>query len=259
MRVWIASDLHLEFDHFDLPNDLRFDVAVFAGDIWRPIANSIRWLTVQRDGPLQGKPIILVPGNHEVYGHELWSSRAEGRRLADEAGIHLLDPGTVTIGGVRFVGSTLWTDYNLYGRSVASRRVAARAMNDHRRIKIFAAGKIRDFTPDDALALHLTDRAFIETQLAQPFAGRTVVITHHAPHPGSIPPQYRGDPLTPAFTSDLSSLITRYRPDIWIHGHDHYQHDYVVGSTRIVANPAGYPRVNGRENKFFDPYFTILV
>ncbi|WP_439494671.1 metallophosphoesterase [Bosea sp. (in: a-proteobacteria)] len=107
MRVWVASDLHLEFDHFDLPNDLRFDVAVFAGDIWRPISNAIRWLTVQRAGPLQGKPIILVPGNHQFYGHELWSSRAEGRRLADEAGIHLLDPGTVTIGGVRFLGSTL--------------------------------------------------------------------------------------------------------------------------------------------------------
>ncbi|WP_439494670.1 hypothetical protein [Bosea sp. (in: a-proteobacteria)] len=151
------------------------------------------------------------------------------------------------------------TDYALYGRSDASRRVAARAMNDHRRIKFFAAGEIRDFTPDDALALHVADKAFIEAQLAQSFAGRTVVITHHAPHPGSIPPQYRGDPLTAAFTSDLTSLITRYRPDIWIHGHDHHQHDYVVGSTRIVANPAGYPRINGRENKLFDPHFTITV
>lgn len=259
MRILVISDTHLEHDSFDLPTDLRFDVAVFAGDIWRPISNAIRWLSVQRNGPLQGKPLILVPGNHEFYGHELWSSRAEGRKRAVEARIHLLDPGTVTIGGVRFVGATLWTDYGLYGRSVASRRVAARAMNDHRRITFFAAGKIRNFTPDDALALHVADKAFIEAQLAQPFAGRTVVITHHAPHPGSIPPQYRGDPLTPAFTSDLSSLINRYRPDVWIHGHDHHQHDYVVGSTRIVANPAGYPRINGRENKLFDPHFTITV
>ncbi len=259
MRVLVISDLHLEFDHFDLPNDLRFDVAIFAGDIWRPISNSIRWLTVQRDGPLQGKPIIVVPGNHEFYGCELAASRAEGRELADGAGIHLLDPGTVTIDGVRFVGATLWTDYDLYGRSDASRRVAARAMNDHKRILLAENGQIRRFTPDDALALHVADRAFIEATLSQPFVGPTVVITHHAPHPGSIPPQYRGDPLTPAFTSDLSSLITRYRPDIWIHGHDHYQHDYVVGSTRVVANPAGYPRINGRENKSFDPYFTIVV
>lgn len=259
MRVFVISDILLEFDSFDLPVDLQFDVAVFAGDIWRPLSNSIRWLTVQRDGPLQSKPVIIVPGNHEHYGCELSSNRAEGRKLADEAGIHLLDPGTVTIGGVRFVGSTLWTDYGLYGRSDASRRVAARAMNDRKRIFMAENGHMRRFTPDDAFALHVADREFIEATLSQPFVGPTVVITHHAPHPGSIPPEYRGDPLTAAFTSDLSSLIARYRPDVWVHGHDHHQHDYVVAETRIVANPAGYPRGNGRENKLFDPYFTITV
>lgn len=259
MRVWIVSDLHVEFDHFDLPINLQFDVAVFAGDIWRPISNAIRWLTIQREGPLKGKPVILVPGNHEFYGHEVGSSRAEGRQRADEVGIHLLDPGTVTIGGVRFVGSTLWTDYGLYGRSDASRRVAARAMNDHKRIFMAENGHMRRFTPDDAFALHVADREFIEATLSQPFVGPTVVITHHAPHPGSIPPEYRGDPLTAAFASDLSSLIARYQPDVWVHGHDHHQHDYVVAETRIVANPAGYPRANGRENKLFDPYFTITV
>ena len=136
MRILVLSDLHLEFDSFELPTDLRFDVAVFAGDIWRPISSSIRWLTVQRDGPLQGKPVILVPGNHEFYEHEIGRSRAEGRQRADEVGIHLLDPGTVTIDGVRFLGSTLWTDYGLYGCPDASRRVAARAMNGTVRISV---------------------------------------------------------------------------------------------------------------------------
>lgn len=259
MRIFIASDIHLEFESFDLSENLQFDVAVFAGDIWKPMSSAIRWLAVQRKGPLQGKPVIFVPGNHEFYGSELISNRKEGRELADQAGIHLLDPGTVTIDGVRFVGATLWTNFDLYGRSIASRRVAARGMNDYRRIKIDKNGKIRHLTPDDVLALHRHDRAFIEANLAQPFNGRTVVVTHMAPHPDSIPPEFRGDPLAPAFASNLAGMIKTYRPDVWIHGHDHRQHDYVVGDTRIVANPAGYPLTNGRENKLFQPSFVIEV
>ncbi|WNJ89575.1 metallophosphoesterase [Bosea sp. 685] len=258
MRLLLISDIHLEFDSFDLPADLNFDIAIFAGDIWKPVSNSVRWLTAQREGPLQRKPVILVPGNHEFYGTEITASREEGHDLAALSGIHLLDPGTVTIDGVRFVGATLWTDFDLYGRSIASRRVATRGMNDFRRIKIQDA-KVRHFTADDALALHRHDRAFIEKTLAQPFSGQTVVITHHAPHPESVPHEFRGDPLAPAFASNLAGLIMEYRPSVWVHGHDHHHHDYTVGSTRIVANPAGYPLRDGRENRQFDPHFTIEV
>lgn len=260
MRLLLISDIHLEFDRFDLPVNLEFDVAVFAGDISKPLAHSVSWLAAQRDGPLRRKPVILVPGNHEYYGFEMNAAREEGRELAERLGIHLLDPGTVTIDGVRFVGATLWTDFELYGRSIASKNVASRGMNDFRRIRLERDGKRRDFTPNDALALHRHDRAFIESSLSQPFSGPTIVVTHHAPHPDSIPTEFRGDPLTPAFTSNLAGLILQYQPTLWVHGHDHHQHDYLVGNTRIVANPAGYPhRGGGRENPQFDPHFIIEV
>ncbi|CAN7343210.1 hypothetical protein LJR009_002877 [Bosea sp. LjRoot9] len=135
MRLFVLSDLHLEFEGFDIPGDLDFDVAVFAGDVWKPATNSVNWLSLQRGGPLSAKPIVFVLGNHEFYGAEVNSSRKAGRELADRLGIHPLDPGTIVIDGVRFIGGTLWTDFDLLGRPIEARRAALRGMNDYRRIR----------------------------------------------------------------------------------------------------------------------------
>ena len=105
------------------------------------------------------------------------------------------------------------------------------------------------------LARHLADRDYIETVLSVPFDGPTVAVTHHAPHPGSIAARFADDALTPCFVSDLTSVIERHAPNLWIHGHTHDCFDYHVGETRIVCNPKGYgPSRPGRrlENGAFD-------
>jgi Icc-related predicted phosphoesterase len=257
MRLLVMSDLHLEFESYDLPGDLDFDVAIFAGDTWKPVNNTITWLSTQQNGALRGKPIVVVNGNHEYYGYELTSVRTEGRKLAAEKGIHLLDPGTVVIDGVRFIGATLWTDFALLGKQIAAKQYAQRRMNDYRRISILHGEKRHLLRPQDTLALHRQDRNFIEARLARDFEGPTVVVTHHAPHRNSVAPEFQRDPLSPAFASDLAGIIMQYQPALWVHGHDHRHHDYLVGSTRIVANPAGYPLSDGRENVKFDPHFIV--
>ena len=83
------------------------------------------------------------------------------------------------------------------------------------------------------------------------FAGKTVVISHHAPHRLSVHRKYVGHPLTPAFASDLSDLM--HRTDLWIHGHAHDSFDYWAGRCRVVSNPAGYSlnrrgNLSGRES-----------
>ncbi|MGO4740719.1 metallophosphoesterase [Bosea sp. 2KB_26] len=261
MRLLVLSDIHLEFGSFSLPEKLDdFDVAVFAGDIGRPIVQAIQWIEQQRRGPLRGRPAVFVVGNHELYGSEINAALSDGIAMAERYGIHMLAPGCVVLGGTRFIGATLWTDYDLYGNPAGSRRVARRAMNDHGLIQISENEGKRLFTPEDAEAAHRSELAFITRQLAQPFSGATVMVTHHAPHPGSIQPRYRGDPLSPAFTSDLSALIERYQPELWIHGHDHGSHDYRVGLTRVVSNQAGYPlRGGGRENPSFNPCLIVDV
>ena len=50
--------------------------------------------------------------------------------------------------------------------------------------------------------------------------------------------------VSPAFASDLTSLMHRHRPELWIHGHTHYNVDYAVGSTRVVSHQWGYPNEN---------------
>jgi Icc-related predicted phosphoesterase len=112
-----------------------------------------------------------------------------------------------------------------------------------------------DFTPEQSVQLHSVARAWLEEELSKPFAGPTVVVTHHAPHSGSVAERFESDLLTPAFASDLSQLIERYQPELWVHGHMHDCFDYRVGETRIVCNPMGY--VNERNE--FDPGLVIEV
>lgn len=259
MRLFVLSDLHLEFEPYDLPENLDFDVAVFAGDTWKPVSRTIEWLAAQRNGALRGKPVVVVCGNHEFYGHEMTTARTDGRKRAAELDIYLLDPGVVVIGGVRFVGATLWTDFTLLGKQIAAQQHAQRRMNDYRRISILHNEKRRLLRPQDTVNLHRQDRAFIQATLAHQFIGPTVVVTHHAPHANSVAAEFLGDPLSPAFASNLNDMIMTYQPALWVHGHDHRHHDYLIGRTRIVANPAGYPLRNGRENENFDPRFTIEI
>lgn len=42
--------------------------------------------------------------------------------------------------------------------------------------------------------------------------------------------------MNPAFACDLSDLIVRYQPEVWIHGHTYESFDYYVGGTRVVRN-----------------------
>ena len=261
MRLLVLSDIHLEFGPFALPEDLgEFDVAVFAGDIGRPITAAILWIEQQRRGSLKGRPAIFVPGNHEFYHDEIYSALRAGRGLAEQCGIHMLAPGRIVVGGVRFIGATLWTDFNLFGKPHAARLAARHGMNDHRLIHVIENGKRKPFTPEHAAATHRSELAFITERLSEPFDGATVVVSHHAPHPGSVRPIFRGDPLAPSFCSDLSVVIEQFQPTLWIHGHDHGSHDYCVGRTRILSNQAGYPKRGGaRENPSFNPRLIVEV
>lgn len=262
MRLLVNSDLHLEFGPLQLPEPMpEFDVAVFAGDVHKPITAALEWLVRQREaGPLRDREIVYVAGNHEFYKTEMKGALAEASEIADKEGIHLLHRRTVVIGQVRFIGCTLWTDYRLLGTPRQSMVYAEEGLNDHRLIRYQEGGRYGRFMPSHALAEHRLDLAFIRKELAKPHAGSTVVVTHHAPHPQSVQKRHLGDALSPAFVSDLSAVIEEFQPELWIHGHDHGSHDYRVGRTRVLANQAGYPTEFGtRENSLFDAGCVVEV
>jgi hypothetical protein len=80
----------------------------------------------------------------------------------------------------------------------------------------------------------------LAAMLAEPFDGKTVVVTHHAPSSQSVHPRYARDLLTPAFASNLENLMDGDRAALWIHGHMHESFDYEVYGTRVICNPRGY-------------------
>lgn len=259
MRLWILSDLHAEQSApVALPEPgEEFDIAVIAGDVHGSCAAAVEWLA---EAPkLQGKPVVFVPGNHEFFGSVLQDNLAAGLEAAARTGgrVHLLHRAAITIGSVRFIGCTLWTDYRLLGTPKASMVLAGDELDDHRLIRYREAnGHISRFMPWLAAAEHRQDLAFLVQELAKPRAGPTVVVTHHLPSPGSIAGRFSGSALNPAFVSNLDWLFEQSAPAAWVHGHTHEAFDYCVADGRVICNPVGYP---ARRDNGFRPGLIIEV
>ena len=139
---------------------------------------------------------------------------------------------------VAIFGATLWTDYELRGDRAFAMARAGRALNDHTRIR----WGDRPFEPSDAYEIHIETRAWLDREIlaARQASDATVVMTHHGPVPGAIPPRYRGDDLSPAFASDLTTEIEAWKPDLWVWGHTHFSTESRLGTTRMVSAQRGY-------------------
>ncbi|MDW7745878.1 metallophosphoesterase [Halomonas sp.] len=245
MRLRLLSDLHLE--HFDSPPELpeaSADAVILAGDIHAGL-QGLGWAAER----FAGTPILYVPGNHEFYGTGMPELRRELAAEAARLGIHLLDNRSLTLDGVRFHGTTLWTDFALYaGQSEHDWSLTeARALALMPDFRIIEQPEGAVFTPAESRRLHAEALAWLDAELARPFSGPRVVISHHAPLAECIPGRYRGDALSPAFASHLPQLMGRM--DLWLHGHVHEPVDLASGGTRVIANPGGYP------DEFVPPLF----
>ncbi len=261
MKIQIASDLHLDFLQESFPGyrviePCDADVLVLAGDIHHGSSA----IATFADWPV---PVVYVHGNHEAY-HQRYEDTVEKLRAASAGcNVHFLERDEYVLNGVRFFGCCMWTDYLLQPADrIAAMEEAQKTLNDHR--AIHAGDGL--FTAQDALRIHQDSRAWLEKKLEEPFEGRTVVVTHHGPHPKSVHPRYQGLLLNAAFVSDLTPLVAR--ADLWIHGHVHDSFCYEVSGTRVIANPRGYALNRRRapspaqlewENKAFDAGLVVKV
>jgi predicted phosphodiesterase len=256
LRVQVVSDLHVDVaDTRRLRLAPGADLVIVAGDVCADAVVAFAYLRRYIPAPT---PVVVVLGNHEFYGGSIEIEIDRAVEAAAHYDITLLENEVAIIGGVRFLGATLWTDYALFGaghRAVAM-AAARRGMNDHRAISVGHGVERRPFLSTDAAALHAASLRFLDAALAVPFGGPSVVVTHHAPHPVCIAPRFGRDPLSAAFASDLSALIDARRPDAWISGHTHHAVDTWLGPTRLVSNPHGY-RDEGRGS--FDPAFVVEI
>lgn len=276
MKLLVLSDLHLEFGQFRVP-DVDFDVVILAGDIAVP-ANKVPFWACRSTNFGESTPIVFVPGNHEFYNGVMSTTLMDLRRASVGTNFHALDCGELVLGGVRFLGCTLWTDFSVHidtaeglqsdpGRSA---REAGRVLTDFRAIRVLENDEVgtsngrrrsarRQFTPQDSVDLHHAHRAWLWEKLQEPFDGATVVVTHHAPHRGSLAPQYAADWISGAFMNELPLDFFEV-PALWVHGHTHTSFDYRVGRCRVISNPRGYmlgSHPQTPENEHFDPSFII--
>ena len=227
---------------FDPVPDVEADWVILAGDIGfgSPPAEEERIQCGFDFAESRGRPVIYVLGNHEFWDHSVPGLQEElWRRSAGSERVRFLENAVEIDGGVRFLGGTLWTDFNLMGKPDIGRLEAKAYMNDYVRIRKAPQGPA--LLPVDTLDLHRRSLRWLVSQLQEPFDGKTVIVTHHAPSPRSLKLDYRSDPRQSAYASDLEYLFHRFRIDLWVHGHAHRAVDYRIGSTRVVSNPRGYP------------------
>jgi Icc-related predicted phosphoesterase len=253
MKLHILSDLHLTVSGFDRPQT-DADVVILAGDIARP-HEAAAWARHF------GKPVLYVPGNHEFYGASLDGAATELERLSAGTCIRVLDNSETVIGPVRFLGTTLWTDFRLFGEGEDKVRAMAEGQHlirDFSRIRLAeAAGTM--FSPGDSAALFERGANWLDARLDVAHDGPTVVITHHAPSRKSIHPRFAGSLLNACFVSDAERLLGAARVRLWVHGHTHDSFDYLVKGTRVICNPRGYAKDGVNENLRFDPNLTIDI
>lgn len=246
MPVLVIADLHLDMWLGTQRDPLStigqdvwasVDAVIIAGDLcnkpkvrWTPLINHLgRYIAPAR--------IYLFPGNHDYYDFRLDGDD----RLAEictNAGAHFSQKSEFVVGGTRFLSCTLWTDFAVYGDPARAMRIAEADMNDFRYIRLAGAGH-RRIRPSDTAFIHTYHRGWIEERLAVPFAGRTVVVTHHCPHPDLIADERRD--VDPAYGSDLVPMIRKYQPDAWLFGHTHKNLEEMVGRTLVRNVSLGYP------------------
>lgn len=225
MRINYFSDVHLEFASLKTP-DNDADIIVAAGDIGIS-TQGVEWLKTLN------KPVIYVAGNHEFYTHEYRQTLQSIRTQCANSNIHFLENDSFIFQDVRFLGCTLWSDLFVEGDKKAE--ALSKTLNDFRRIQ-FAE---KSFDVVEFSRLHQNSKAWLEQQLAQPFSGKTVVITHHAPSLWSW--NDSGHALKKlAYCNDLKPLLHEYEISAWIHGHVHSRIDYRIAGTKILCNPRGY-------------------
>jgi predicted phosphodiesterase len=260
MNIQLLSDLHLEtHPHFVPEFAPGADVLILAGDIGSYQEGSL--LVTQGDNDFGlarfspradlaawPVPVFFVPGNHEYDGMPFEEAHARLQETCERLQITWLHRRVKVMNGVRWIGCTLWSDFEALvpqqgplTQQLKAREKAERAADFYLR-KTGTTLDGKPFLSDAVRAQAQADQAWLTQALSEPFEGVTVVVTHFAPSLKSADPRYGLTPGTAGFCNALDHLLPK--ANLWLHGHLHCAHDYVHAGCRVVANPLGYARKN---------------
>jgi predicted phosphodiesterase len=256
LKLQLLSDLHLETETFEPEPAPGSELLVLAGDI------DSGWSGYER---FQGwpVPVLVVAGNHEYDGRDFDAAQAGLRELCARLGFIFLERQShlfTSAAGrrVRVLGTTRWSDFDLYGPQHRAR--AERAAGYFMRLMASTRGG----KPFDVAAVReeaLTCRAWLARELDAVPQSRwdsTLVVTHFAPSLRSADPRYGRQPGTASFCNADDDLVPR--ADLWLHGHLHCRHDWRLpragrAPARVVCNARGL--ADKDEHQGHDPLLTL--
>jgi len=271
MKLYVTSDLHLEFGDLDLHNRDDVDLLILGGDICvardigRPesgsgLKESQKSLVIKQFFQQVSERfphVIMIMGNHEHYHGDFARTQGVLQAWFDQAGldnIHLLEKSTWQYQDYLFIGGTLWTDFN--GGDPMTTSHAKFAMSDFK-VTRNSGVPFYKFIPEHALEDHRQMKQYIRTVIDRrreqgERSDRVIVVGHHSPSRLSTHERYQHDHyMNGCYSSNMDDFILD-RPEIclWTHGHTHEDFDYRIGTTRIVCNPRGYDGYEARADNW---------
>jgi len=246
MKLQYCSDLHLEFPENNAL--LKAKPLIPVGDILLLAGDIVPFAVMEKHNDFfdyvsdNFEFTYWIPGNHEYYYSD--AAKRSGAFIENiRSNVFLLNNQAIFHQNVRFLFSTLWSKIR-----PAYQFQIERGMSDFHVIKYHGYR----FSVDHFNQLHSDCMNFIQPQLEQPFAGTTIVVTHHMPTFMNYPPKFKGDILNEAFAVELHDYIEQTQPHYWIYGHIHANAmDFKIGNTQLLSNQLGYVR-HGENTHFLN-------
>ena len=193
-------------------------------------------------------PVLFVPGNHEFDGRDVDQAAIDLRAFCDSLGIRMLHRDSVVIADdqgrrIRFCGTVRWSDFDLFGEAGRAKALARRLVlpardgRDAPRPAVRRRGRARAGAGVPRLAgAHAAGvaagalgHARWRSRISRPACAAPIRATGR-------------QPTTASFCNADDDLIPR--ADLWIHGHLHCRHDYLVPrpglhASRVVCQARG--------------------
>lgn len=248
MKIWYLSDLHIDFGKQNIKQYPEIDIVVILGDVGNKLSGWSFIETLLNKGYI----VLFVLGNHEYYNNslkniytmkEIFNLWKDKEKLFPN--FHILENDTFIFNNVKFIGSTLWTNFSNHKKETID--LFYKEQNDSK--IIFKTVRNMGFkrlggTPinhEDVTGFYNNSIDFIKNEVSKPFEGHKIVLTHFAPSYQSIGEKYKpyindyGN-----YANDLDEYIKNSDISYWLHGHIHTTSYYNIGNTIIACNPFGY-------------------
>ncbi|NCQ51819.1 hypothetical protein GW796_07990 [archaeon] len=266
--IRIFSDIHLDFDIPNKTNKFKPETSIWvppamdtdketililAGDIWHA-KKPFNFMNFSWFKKISEKfhSIIVILGNHDFWNGNIqkeylnYQTQINNQNLKN---VHLLQNDTIIIDNIKFIGGTLWTDYN--NGNPISMQLAEQNMNDFRYIKNGNAfSKLRS---THIIGEHIKTKTYIENNSTKDYDSQFLwVLTHHLPTFKSVPSIYQNEERfheNGMYATNLENLFNE-NISAWVHGHAHEYQNYTINKTKILSNPRGYVG----ENTHYQPH-----